>query len=257
MSQGCFIVFEGIDGSGKGTQIEKLSENLAEKYIVVETKEPTDTRPIGGLIRDVLWQKKEVKKIPEEAFALLFAADRLDHLKNKIIPALRNGSVVLSDRYVYSSYAYQSKGMKKELGLDWLYSINKYAIEPDIVIFLDISPELGQKRLLEGQKRLQDHKFFSTIPQQQKIRSTYYQIFNLNKTTLTQYDFNNRKKRKKDDFKITNLNNTKILCIDGSKSIDDISKIINDSVCKYLIEKMVQRIDNNKPKKTQPLTIFS
>jgi len=154
MSQGCFIVFEGIDGSGKSEQYGRLTERLKKDYDVLATAEPTKGMPIGNLIRQVLYGNEETS---EESLALLFAADRVDHTEKKIKPALEDGKVVISDRYVYSSLAYQSRGMNKELDLDWVKTINRYALEPDVVIFLDITPEEGQKRLANGQIRVKDH----------------------------------------------------------------------------------------------------
>lgn len=255
MSRGCFIVFEGIDGSGKTAQCEILSEKLKDEYKVLKTKEPTGSLPIGKLIRKVLLKKEESKDISEESLALLFAADRISHLKKIVIPALKNGSVVISDRYVYSSYAYQSKGMSKEMPLDWIYTINKYAIDPDIVIFLDISPELGQERLFKGQKRVQDHTYFETLIQQQKIRSVYYEVLNFDKKTVDLLNFN-KKKKKKERIEINKMKNTTILRIDGALSKKKIQNTIFKYVSNYLKEKNVPKNDNKDPK-GQSLTLFS
>jgi len=252
MPKGCFIVFEGIDGSGKSTQFRMLSENLENaKYEVVRTKEPTPQRPIGKLIREILYENKN--NVPEESLALLFAADRIDHINSIIKPALEEGSIVLSDRYVYSSFAYQSKGMQKEIDLTWLSSINRYAIDPDIVVFLDITPEEGLKR---GDKRIQDHTYFGSLKQQKRIRSVYYRIFQLDKKYLTLDDFKTRKKKKENNIQITQLNNTVVIRIDSTLSINRINKILLDIIIKYLENEGIARKDDKVTEKKH-LTTFS
>jgi dTMP kinase len=244
MSKGCFIVFEGIDGSGKSEQSRRLKDNLEEKnYKVLYTTEPTRNQPIGKLIRGIL---SENALISEEALALLFAADRTDHTIRKIAPALKEKAVVISDRYIFSSLAYQSKGMKTELSLMWLKNINRYAINPDIVIYLDISPKIGQKRLDRGQKRLQDHTYFENIIQQEKIQSVYYKIFNFEKK------INNESK----GFQIYNLNGMKVLRINGTLKRNKIEKIIFSFILKYFKEK---KIEKNKKRdiKTESLLSFN
>ncbi len=256
MTRGCFIVFEGLDGSGKSTQFRQLSDNLEkENYKVVKTKEPTVNLPVGKLIREILYEKDEVREIPGEALALLFAADRIDHISTKVKPALKENSVVISDRYVYSSYAYQSKGMKKEIDLTWLYNINKYAIDPDIVIFLDITPELGQERLRDGQKRVQDHTYFETLVQQQRIRSVYYNIFNLDKNSLNLFNFVGNEENEEKEIKMLKMRNTIIVRIDGSLSREKIGKLIFNFVKTYLENNKIPKADE-KGLKTQSLTVF-
>ena len=111
--KGCFIVFEGLDGSGKSTQVRDLGSKLQKKkYEVITTQEPTNKNVIGSLLKRILYNNESV---PDEVLALLFAADRAHHTINTIIPGLEEGSIVISDRYVYSSLAYQSRGMKKRL----------------------------------------------------------------------------------------------------------------------------------------------
>ena len=172
----CFIVFEGIEGSGKSTQAGLLEKWLKKKgYKVVRTREPTRYR-IGRVISQVL--EKEIE-VAEEAIPLLFAADRADHTKRFIEPALKEGGIVLCDRYVFSSYAYQTKGMKTSFRKKWLKEINKHALKPDIVFFLDVVPEEGLKRL-ERVKRIHDDKFFEDLETQKRIRKAYYDILNLN-----------------------------------------------------------------------------
>jgi dTMP kinase len=238
MSKGCFIVFEGIDGSGKSEQYRRLARNLEKKrYPVVQTKEPTVDLPVGKLIRSILYQEQQVA---EEALALLFAADRVDHTEKKIKPALEQGSVVVSDRYVYSSLAYQSGGMKKELGLEWVRAINAYAVMPDMVVFLDITPDVGQSRLTNGQVRVKDHTYFESLSQQEKIRSAYYKVFNFGNVSLTQYIGAGKEEAR---VQVSRVDDTIVLRVDGTLSMEEIEKIVLKHVLKALKEKCVMTRD--------------
>ena len=243
--RGCFIVFEGIDGAGKTVQFYELAKNLQNNnYKVVLTREPTTNRPIGKLIRKILYNDE---KVSDEALALLFAADRADHTKGKILPALKEGSVVLSDRYIYSSFAYQGRGMKTELNLKWLRTINRYAVPPDIVIFLDIPPDIGLNRLQQGQKRIQDDSYFEDLIKQEKIRSIYYKVLNLERNVLDLWEFEGTKKiNKNNKMELIRINGTQVLRIDGTQSIDEIQKNIFKYVTNFLEKKHVSKIVRNK-----------
>ncbi len=129
-----FIVFEGIDGSGKSTQSKFLANYLNGAY----TFEPTDNK-IGKLIREVLEGKEKFSK---ETLALLFAGDRIEH--NKEIINLLNSSYVICDRYVYSSLAYQ---LTQGINLNYIMEINKFAKIPDVVIYLLVSVENALNRM--------------------------------------------------------------------------------------------------------------
>jgi len=136
--KGVFIAFEGIDGAGSTTHSILLSKWLKEQgYEVLLTKEPSENE-IGKLIRNLLY-----KKIPPAVDALLFAADRILHLHEEIKPTLERGDIVISDRYIESSLAYQ---VAQGLDPKWVLEINKYAIQPDMNIILDIDPEAALKR---------------------------------------------------------------------------------------------------------------
>ena len=143
MTRGRFIVFEGLDGAGTSTQIELLAGHLRNRGIdAAVTREPTDG-VVGRLIRRVL--RKEVE-LPPAALALLFAADRVDHLEgpNGVRVALDGGQWILSDRYVLSSVAYQAAD-----GLDaaWVAEVNRAAIAPDLTIFIAATPETCMQRI--------------------------------------------------------------------------------------------------------------
>lgn len=139
--KGKFIVFEGIDGSGTTTQSKLLADNLkVAKHKVWWTKEPSDGM-IGRILRKTL--KGELPtEFSNKSMSLLFAADRLDHIKCEILPKLQRGYVVICDRYVLSSLAYQSLDNK----LDWVYELNKDVIVPDLTFFLDVPVSEAETR---------------------------------------------------------------------------------------------------------------
>ena len=159
--KGVFICIEGLDGSGKTTQAELLTERLYKSYNAVYTSEPSHGKT-GTFIRECCLYEK--KRLPTAAEALLFAADRIEHIENEIKPALAEGKMVICDRYIYSSLAYQGSA---GLSLDWIKTINSHALQPDFGIFIDVSPE----RVLE---RLQRKKsVMETLETQQKVREIY------------------------------------------------------------------------------------
>ncbi len=138
LSKMYFITFEGIDGAGKTLQARMLRDRLVmEGYEVWLTEEPTDG-VIGSLLRDFIDGKLNLR---EETVALLFAADRLEHLKD-VEEALLYRRYVISDRYLLSSLAYQGS----KLPIEWVKEINKFARLPDVVILLDLPPEQAYSR---------------------------------------------------------------------------------------------------------------
>ena len=137
---GRFIVLEGIDGSGTTTQAARLVASLrASGHAVVATREPSDG-PIGVVLRQALTRR--LVGISDRALALLFAADRLDHLASVVEPALAEGKVVVSDRYVLSSLAYQ--GMRMPLG--WVETLNAAARPADLTLYLEVDPRTAARR---------------------------------------------------------------------------------------------------------------
>jgi len=140
--KGKLIVFEGIDGSGISTQTARLQSFLETKAKrkAVLAKEPSEG-PIGTLIRQVL--SGRVSGVDHASLALLFAADRIDHNQNKILPVLNQGDYIICDRYLWSSYAYQ--GMT--LDPNWVEELNKYAHKPDLTIFIKVRPETSIQRI--------------------------------------------------------------------------------------------------------------
>ncbi len=172
---GIFIVMEGIDGAGKSTQARLLAKWFEERgYEVVLTKEPTDTA-FGKLIRKlVLTGGKEGiidgARISHEAEALLFAADRAEHVAKLIKPSLQAGKVVISDRYFYSSLAYQ---WARGLDLEWLIDLNRFAIRPNLVILLDLPVKESMKRI---NGRSIKSEFDRIAELQKKVRENYLKL---------------------------------------------------------------------------------
>lgn len=144
--KGLFITLEGPDGSGKSTIIKRIGKYLKEKDMeFVLTREPGGTL-IGEEIRDIILDKKN-HSMGDETEALLYAASRSQHIHEKILPALEEGKLVLCDRFLLSSLAYQ--GVGRELGIDKVKAINDFAIRgvnPDLILFFHIDPELTLKR---------------------------------------------------------------------------------------------------------------
>ena len=139
--KGKFITVEGCEGSGKSTQLRLLGQYLDEKGVdYIMTREPGGS-VLAEKIRSLILEKSS-DGMCDECEALLFAAARVQHLKEKVKPALESGKLVICDRYVDSSFAYQ--GYARGLGHDFIEKINSYALkefEPDLTLFLNISPK--------------------------------------------------------------------------------------------------------------------
>ncbi len=153
---GCFITFEGGDGTGKSTQIKLLENYLKEKgKNVITTKEPGGTE-VGLEIRKLL-VCGDKDKFDAVAEALLYFADRHIHLTKKIWPAMNEGKIVLSDRFADSTFAYQYWGYNKRVSketLQSLYQISVGDFKPDLTIILDIDPEIGLERSFNKAKNM-------------------------------------------------------------------------------------------------------
>lgn len=159
MNKGLFISFEGCDGCGKTTALNNVLKRLEEKGIhPLVTREPGGSR-IAEDIRNIILDKRNVEEDPRTE-ALLYAASRRQHLVEIVLPALREGKIVISDRYIDSSLAYQ--GYARGIGIEEVLSINEFAIDnvyPDLTFFLDLSPEEGLKRMKDrtrGSDRLDE-----------------------------------------------------------------------------------------------------
>ncbi|MEO7033846.1 MAG: dTMP kinase [Polyangiaceae bacterium] len=150
---GLFVVVEGIDGCGSTTQAKLLGKAIKSRGPeVLLTCEPS-TGPIGSLIRQVLQRRLFVpdatgpRNFVWSTMALLFAADRMDHLDSTVAPALRAGSVVVSDRYDMSSLAYQSvTALSGPESIPWIRELNSQALRPDVTIVIDVPAEVAEER---------------------------------------------------------------------------------------------------------------
>jgi dTMP kinase len=178
--RGFLICIEGLDGCGKTTQTKLLVNNLKESYNAIYTAEPTRGR-IGKFIKDhYLHGEKRGSCVVE---ALLFAADRFEHVEGEVVPALREGEVVVSDRYVYSSFAYQGA---TGLDLEWIRRINERAIRPDLAVFIDVEPETVVQRLKAKRSVMED------LETQRRVRDVYLRF--VEKGELVRLDGNASKK---------------------------------------------------------------
>jgi len=176
---GIFIVIEGLDGSGKTTQATLLAQELAKTRKVWLTAEPSQGK-VGSFIRKCCLY--EDKRLPTEAEALLFAADRIEHLQTEIKPALDEGKIVICDRYTYSSLAYQGSA---GLSVDWIKTINARALQPDFAIFIDVPPEKVISRLQRKKSVME------TLEIQQRVREVYLRY--VEKDELISIDGDNSK----------------------------------------------------------------
>jgi len=192
--KGVFIAVEGIDGAGKTTQAYLLVEKLRKIGLKAEyTAEPTYGR-VGDILRLHVSRLKNRKPIYE---ALLYTADRFEHVETTIKPKIRRGIIVVSDRYVYSTIAYQGAA---GLNQKWLWEINFFAPKPDLTIYIDIKPEKSLKRKTGGKT------VFEKLDYEKKVREVYLKL------------------AKKEGF----------LVFDGEKEIEKLSEEIFSEVLKRL-----------------------
>ncbi len=173
MKQNLFIAFEGIDGSGKSTQVKLLTKKLEDiGHKVYATFEPTDS-PIGKMIRAIFSGKMVAD---HSVIAGLFVADRLDHLLNKtngVLKMLADGYTVITDRYYFSSYAYHGV----HISLDWVIEANKLSanlLRPDLNVYIDISPEESMSRINKGRTSVE---LYETLENLTKVKNVYQLAF--------------------------------------------------------------------------------
>jgi dTMP kinase len=159
--KGIFICIEGLDGSGKTTQAKLLTKKLQKSHNTVYTAEPSHGK-IGTFIRNsYLYGEKRLSSVIE---TLLFAAERIEHVENEVLPALHQGKLVISDRYVYSSLAYQGAA---GLSLEWIEKINEHALRPDLAVFIDVNPKTAIRRLKPNKSLMEN------METQRKVRKIY------------------------------------------------------------------------------------
>ena len=179
VAKGVFICVEGLDGCGKTTQAKLLVRRLRRTCDAVYTAEPSGGK-IGRFIKKHwLHGDKRGSGVVE---ALLFAADRFDHVENTVLPALKKGQIVVSDRYFYSSLAYQGA---TGLELEWIEKINEHAVRPDLAIFIDAEPETVVRRLKPKKSVMEN------LETQRKVREVYMKF--VEKGELIQVDGNKSK----------------------------------------------------------------
>ena len=178
--RGAFICIEGLDGCGKTTQARLLAKRLKREYRAIYTAEPSVGK-IGKFIKNNYLHVDKRGQVVVEA--LLFAADRVEHLKNEILPALNEGRIVVSDRYVFSSFAYQGAA---GLNLAWIEEINKHALRPDLALFIDVKPETVVQRLKKKKSVMEN------LETQLKVRKVYLEYVKNGK--LARVDGNKSKK---------------------------------------------------------------
>lgn len=184
MKKGLFVVFEGGEGSGKSTIIEKIYIWLRESgHECILTREPGGIK-ISEKIREVILDKENTE-MDGRTEALLYAAARRQHLVEKVIPAINSGKIVLCDRFVDSSLAYQ--GYARGLGIDEVFEINKFAINdcmPNVSILFDIDPEIGLERIRKNSSREVNRLDLEKIDFHNKVREGYTKIYENNKDRM-------------------------------------------------------------------------
>ena len=207
VNKGKFIAFEGIDGSGKSTQIRLLNERMKKEGIhCYTTMEPTDS-PIGSLIHQIMTGRI---KTDNKVIAGLFVADRLDHLLNDIngiVNKINEGTTVITDRYYFSSYAYHSVDMP----MDWVIKANEQSsniLRPTVTIFIDISADVAVERIA---KNRQHQELFEKKSRLVKVREKYFEAF----------------EKLKDE--------ERVVVVDGSRSEQEIAEDIWDKIKSMVI----------------------
>lgn len=182
-----FISIEGIDGSGKSTVTDALTQEYPE---AVFTQEPDDSTKYGKHVREVISDDSA----PQMAVFFAFLEDHAVHVENKIKPALQNNKMVISDRYIDSRYAYQESSLNNLLDVDalqWIRDIQEagWSIMPDLTILLDTDPEEGLKRI---NTRNKSKERFENLEKQHKVRDTYLELANIFKDRFTVIDTTSR-----------------------------------------------------------------
>lgn len=198
MERGRFVSIEGPDGSGKSSVIKELAHLLWDQADrIVFTREPGGS-PIAEVIRELVLDPKHTA-MDARTEALLIAASRRQHLVETIIPAINDGKLVISDRFVYSSLAYQ--GIGRKIGIEEVWQINQFAIEdwmPDLTLLIDVPAEVGLERIMTHRKhepvdRLEE----AGMAFHRQVRQTYLDIAR---------------------------DNDKMIVIDGCQPIEEVSK---------------------------------
>jgi dTMP kinase len=175
---GTFITFEGPEGAGKTTIIHMLQQKLIQEgYNIVLTREPGGIR-IAEQIREIILNPSNTE-MDARTEALLYAAARRQHLVEKVIPELNKGNIVLCDRFIDSSLAYQ--GHARGIGVEDIFAINQFAIEqtmPQATLYFDIEPEIGLERINKGRKDEINRLDLESLDFHYKVRDGYLTLLN-------------------------------------------------------------------------------
>lgn len=173
---GFFITIEGPEGAGKTTVMQDVFEQLqTEGYDLISTREPGGIR-ISERIREIILNN-EFTEMDGRTEALLYAAARRQHLVEKIEPAMAQGKIVLCDRFVDASLAYQ--GYARGLGIDEVLSINEFAIGklmPNLTLYFDVDPEIGLKRIAQNDNRELNRLDVESLSFHQAVRTGYQEV---------------------------------------------------------------------------------
>ncbi|CUU45214.1 MULTISPECIES: dTMP kinase [Clostridium] len=193
MKKGLFIVFEGGEGTGKTTAIDAIYDWITENnFECIKTREPGGIK-ISEQIRQVILSKDN-KEMDAKTEALLYAAARRQHLVEKVIPALNQGVIVLCDRFIDSSLAYQ--GYARNLGMEEVLSINKFAIGeymPDISVLFDLDPKIGLARIANNDCREVNRLDIEKLEFHERVREGYDIVYKNNNHRIVKIDANNTK----------------------------------------------------------------
>ena len=208
MNRGKFIVFEGGDGSGKSTILEMIYDYLVKSGVkCIKTREPGGIQ-ISENIREIILDTKNIE-MDRKTEALLYAAARRQHLVERVIPELNNGTIVLCDRFIYSSLAYQ--GYARGIDVEEIFQINKFAVGeymPDLNILFDVSPEVGIARINKNKDREVNRLDLEKVDFHKRVREGYYKLVEENK----------------DDFAVIN----------AEKSIDEVFNEVKDLITSFI-----------------------
>lgn len=210
MKRNLFVTFEGPEGAGKTTVLEKIVERLIQQHFdVVKTREPGGVE-IAEKIREVILNPAHTK-MNERTEALLYAAARSQHFYEVVEPAIKEGKLVLCDRFIDSSLAYQ--GFARGIGMDEVLGINEFAIGkrfPDLTILFDIEPEIGLERIHAHSEREVNRLDAESLSFHKKVREGYHEA-------VKRYPY-------------------RIQVVDANKSVEDVTNEVWDILMKRITE---------------------
>ncbi|MFO0549833.1 MAG: dTMP kinase [Polyangiaceae bacterium] len=214
--KGILIAVEGIDGAGTTTQIARYASYLRDQGRGVHVTREPSTGPIGTFIRDIMAARVKLPSSPAfDLMALLFAADRLDHVRGEIEPHLAEGDVVLSDRYDLSSLAYQSADAgdtARRLGVpvhevvSWIRQLNRFARRPDVTLVVDVAPDVAAER---RQKRGGPEDLYETAALQARLARAYAHAEAL-------------------------VPGDKVIHVRGEGSVDEVAVLVREALAQYV-----------------------